>query len=121
MSKSSLALFSVLVLSLALCTFAAQKPAPAPAPGQEQNPDKFDDAHQGLFTPKTNAGQDAARITDEVAKGLPESGQAMARIPRKNFIDEAIFGRIERDKIPHAALSSDEEFVRRVYVDAIGM
>ena len=32
-----------------------------------------------------------------------------------------VFERIEKDGIPHAGLSTDEEFVRRAYMDAIGL
>src|SRR5207249_2013183 len=42
-------------------------------------------------------------------------------LPRKNFIDEFILGRIERDGIPRAGLSSDEEFLRRATLDATGL
>jgi hypothetical protein len=50
---------------------------------------------------------------------LPRPGAA-ENITRKNIVDEQIFGRMERDKIPHAVLSTDEEFIRRLYVDATG-
>jgi len=40
--------------------------------------------------------------------------------PRRNLIDEHIFGRMERDGIPHAPLASDEEYFRRVHLDLIG-
>jgi hypothetical protein len=116
MAKRGLALFSVFVFSVGLCVLGAQKPVT-----QEPAPDRIEDAHQGLFGAKPATGEEAARITNEVAKGLPESSQATARIPRKNFVDQFIFDRIERDKVPHAALSTDEEFVRRVYLDATGM
>lgn len=43
-----------------------------------------------------------------------------APIPRKNFIDEHIFTKIERDKVPSAPLSSDSEFLRRIYLDLTG-
>ncbi|MBI2150737.1 MAG: DUF1549 domain-containing protein [Acidobacteria bacterium] len=39
---------------------------------------------------------------------------------RKNFIDEFIFAKIEKDGIPHAPLASDEEFFRRVHIDLTG-
>ena len=45
---------------------------------------------------------------------------APAQTPRKNFIDEYIFGRMERDGIQPAPLSSDLEFFRRVYFDLTG-
>ena len=119
-TKSSLALFSVLLLA-GFYTLGAQKPTPVRPSPEVQNADRLDDAHQGLFATKPNAGEQAARTTNEFTKGLLESAQPTARIPRKNFIDDAIFERIERDKIIHASLSTDEEFVRRAYVDALGM
>ena len=79
MTRSSLTLFALLVLSLGLYAVGAHRPAPAQP--QQANPDRFDDAHQSLFGAKTNPGEEAARITNEVAKGLPESGQATARPP----------------------------------------
>src|SRR5262245_36031741 len=96
MNRSSLGLFSLLVLSYAFYTFAGQRQAPGPAPAQQQNSDRFEDAHQGLFGANANTPEEKARLTNEVAKGLPDNAQAMARIPRKNFIDEFIFGKIER-------------------------
>jgi hypothetical protein len=60
-------------------------------------------------------------LTNQLAKAVPGSADPNANIPRKNFIDEYIFGRIEKDKIPHAGISNDDEFVRRVYLDATGM
>ena len=41
-------------------------------------------------------------------------------LPRRNFIDEEIFGRLERDRIPVAALTADKEFIRRIYLDLAG-
>ncbi len=41
-------------------------------------------------------------------------------VPRKNLIDEHIFGKMERDGVPHAALSTDTEFLRRVTLDLTG-
>lgn len=80
--------------------------------------DQFEKAHQGLFTPKTDEAVEASRLTAEFAgSGAPMAGS----VPRKNYIDEHIFGRMERDKIPHAGLASDEEFIRRVYIDATGL
>jgi hypothetical protein len=52
--------------------------------------------------------------TMQVADATP------ARMPRKTFIDEHIFGRMERDGIRPAPLASDLEFVRRVYFDLTG-
>jgi len=43
-----------------------------------------------------------------------------ARIPHKNFIDDHIFGRMRKDGVGHAPLSSDTEFLRRVTLDLTG-
>src|SRR5260370_16135530 len=41
-------------------------------------------------------------------------------IPRHNLIDDYIFGKMDRDRIPSADLSTDGEFIRRVYLDLTG-
>lgn len=41
--------------------------------------------------------------------------------PRVNFIDEAVFTKLRRLNIVPSKLSSDHEFLRRVYLDAIGL
>src|SRR5688572_17391746 len=43
-----------------------------------------------------------------------------ATIPRKNFIDDAIFGRMATAGIQSAPLASDLEFLRRVTLDLTG-
>jgi hypothetical protein len=43
-----------------------------------------------------------------------------AGLPRQNFIDDYVFSKIEKDQVPHAALSSDSEFLRRVTLDLTG-
>lgn len=42
------------------------------------------------------------------------------RIARKNLIDEFLFSKMEKDSVPHAPISSDEEFLRRVTLDLTG-
>jgi hypothetical protein len=70
--------------------------------------------HPPVRTPDRR--QAASRLTDQVA------GRAGAPAPvrRNNFIDDHIFGKMERDRIPHAPLASDGEFVRRVHLDLTG-
>lgn len=60
----------------------------------------------------------AAKLTEQVASAAPAG--PMAPVPRRNFIDEQIFGKMERDKIPHAPLATDAEFFRRVHIDLTG-
>lgn len=75
-------------------------------------------AHHALFeTPVTSA--DRASITARVrARGSSHSG--CESVKRHNFIDDYLFGRMAKDHIPHACLSSDEEFLRRVTLDLTG-
>lgn len=56
----------------------------------------------------------AARTDSELALVPPQD------IPRKNFIDSILFDRMGKDNIQSAPLCTDEEFVRRVYLDVTG-
>jgi len=60
----------------------------------------------------------ASQLTAEIA-GQSPAGKA-ALVTRKNFIDEHIFGKMAKDRIPHAPLASDEEFFRRIHIDLTG-
>ena len=43
-----------------------------------------------------------------------------AELPRRSFIDVEIFDRLARERMPAARLTTDEEFVRRIYLDLTG-
>jgi hypothetical protein len=99
-----------LSVALTLTVLAQQVP-----PSQQEAIDK---AHADILKNEDKATE-AGRLTDALSDLLP---RADARpISRKNYIDDQIFGRMERDRIPHAGLSSDEEFLRRAYLDATGL
>ena len=51
--------------------------------------------------------------------GLP-APVAGPRLTPRNFIDEQIFGKMQREGIPHAPLATDQEFLRRVMLDLTG-
>jgi hypothetical protein len=53
-----------------------------------------------------------------VRRSVPS--EASAPLPHRNFVDDHILGKLEQMNIQPARLSSDEEFVRRVYLDIIG-
>jgi hypothetical protein len=81
-----------------------------------QAPQKPTD-HPATQAPPTGRS-DAATLTEKLR---PSTTAAPAGpIARKNLIDDYIFGRMEADRIPHAGLSSDEEFFRRVHIDLTG-
>src|SRR6266436_2500425 len=50
----------------------------------------------------------------------PDWSNAAALPPAKNVIDEWIFRKIARDGVEAAPLATDNEFLRRIYVDLIG-
>jgi len=67
--------------------------------------------------PATGA-RDASTLTERLR---PSTSPGTATpVPRRNLIDEFIFGKMESDRIPHAGLASDEEFFRRVHIDLTG-
>jgi hypothetical protein len=120
MKPAKLVIRTTVVLCLTLVVMAQQpQKAPLPQDQQQADKDRVEAAHSELLTGKDKAAE-ASRLTQTVAPALPGAAASSAPIPRKNFVDEHIFGRMERDKVPHAPLSGDEEFLRRAYVDAIG-
>ena len=66
------------------------------------------------------SGLDAATdLTDAVASHLPASPKYV-EVARANFIDDYIFDKMKADDVPHAGISGDSEFLRRVYFDLLG-
>lgn len=108
-------LVTAIGLGLSIPTLAQQKPQ---VPQTPQGMSDFDKAHEAAFT--KDKAEEASRITEEAARILPAGPVATGAIPRKNYIDNYIFDRMKRDGIGHAPLSSDQEFLRRAYVDATG-
>jgi uncharacterized protein DUF1549/uncharacterized protein DUF1553 len=70
------------------------------------------------------AARDRRDIYDRVRRAM--RGQALAApvaadsLPQRNFIDQEIFGKLIKTAAPAAPLTSDEEFVRRIYLDLTG-
>jgi hypothetical protein len=106
----------VLGLCVPVCLAGADSKQPAkksPQPDMSQMPA---DAHAPLFRPKApDAGKVTERLTSELGKP-----QATGPVPHRNFIDDEIFGKMQRDSVPHAPLTSDQEFIRRVKLDLAG-
>ena len=80
-------------------------------------PEQFRQAHAPLVQQRDSGG-DVSEITQRIA-GLTGS-VAVKPATRRNFVDDHIFGKIERDGIPHAAPAGDAEFLRRVQLDLVG-
>ena len=62
-------------------------------------------------------------VTARIASPFPApvAPAVYARAPRANFIDEAILRKLRELNIEPSGLSSDAEFIRRVYLDAAGI
>jgi len=48
------------------------------------------------------------------------AGTAYPQVPSVNFLDDLVFARLKKLNMIPAGLSSDTEFVRRVYIDTVG-
>jgi hypothetical protein len=111
----ALILVTAMGLGLSISTLAQQQPQPPQTPEAMSD---FDKAHEGAFT--KDKAEEASRLTEDAARILPAGPAGAAAIPHNNYIDDYIFDRMKRDGIRHAPLSSDQEFLRRAYVDATG-
>src|SRR5438552_11260081 len=90
-------------ISIGDCTFAADR-------------DQFL-AREGRFR------RDLASTTLKIAAALPRTAsapKAADSMPRRNFIDDAIFGALTDRHVPAARLTTDEEFFRRINLDLLG-
>src|SRR5262245_36011821 len=118
MALRKIVLLSLVLFLVTVTVIAQQNNSNTPA--QEQ--DRIDKAHADMLKGlNADKAAEAGRLTEAVSSSLPQSKMTSGPIPRRNFIDEHIFGRIERDGIPHSPLASDEEFLRRAYLDATGV
>jgi hypothetical protein len=59
-------------------------------------------------------------LTEGVVPRLGYAGTGAAKVPIRNLIDQHLFGAMAKDGIPHATLSNDYEFCRRVHLDLTG-
>src|SRR3989442_1842391 len=121
MKRGNLVLIITLLFLLSLVVFARLPQAnPSQQPQPQADQDRIEAAHGKLLSAEDKA-KEASRLTEAVAPALPAAAASTAPVPRKNFVDEFIFGKMERDKIPHAPVAGDEEFLRRAYLDATGL
>jgi Protein of unknown function (DUF1549)/Protein of unknown function (DUF1553) len=110
------ALIAATTLLYSVTVWTQTRPAAPPTPAPH---DRMEAAHEGLASGADKA-KDAARLTNAVARPVDPS-RAGASVPRRNFIDDLVFARLTKAGLPHAPLSTDEEFVRRVYFDVTGL
>ncbi len=86
-----------------------------------QSQDQVDVAHQEMLQSIEDRGKEAARLTEDVMGDVPITADVSGDVQRRNFIDDIIFDRIEKDGVPHASLATDQVFIRRAYLDLTGL
>src|SRR5712691_1526818 len=95
MRPANLVVMVTMVVCLTVVVTAQLPQQDQPQPNRRLDPG-FEAAHEKLFTDQDKAGE-ASRLTEAVASALPANAVSSAPIPRKNLIDDFIFGRIERE------------------------
>ncbi len=82
---------------------------------------KSPDAYRDVVTRHRNS---VSQITEAVAARMSsDDGIALVppqSMPRKNFVDDLIFGKMQSAGVESAPVCSDEEFIRRVTLDLTG-
>lgn len=105
----------------------------ADAPQGEGEPRKVSKSDCDFLRDPEGIKGAAARHREEVARATEYLGSTLAArtdselslvppqdIPRKNLIDNILFDRMVKDNIQSAPVCTDEEFVRRAYLDLTG-
>jgi hypothetical protein len=111
--KTSLLLIWLAVVScLGVNSLLAQK--------QATGKDRFPGEHADEKLNPQRPDKQVSEITKSVAAKLPHAGNGQQKIALRNLIDQHLFGAMKRDNIPHAPMSNDYEFCRRVYLDLTG-
>src|SRR5688572_7502055 len=90
------------------------------APPVEQKSDDFKDEHKDLDQKTARPDKQVSDLTTSVASKLPHIGTGPQQVPIRNLIDQHLFDAMQKANVPHAPLSGDEEFCRRVYLDLTG-
>jgi hypothetical protein len=87
---------------------------------QSTGKDRFPAEHTDDKLKTERPDKQVSDLTRDVAGKLAHTGAAQQKVPIRNLIDSHLFGAMERDGIPHATMSNDYEFCRRVYLDLTG-
>lgn len=107
--RSFIALWLIIAICFGVSAPRAQKPA-KPYPAE----------HTSEKLAPTRPDKQVSELTREVAAKLPHTGANGQQIVLRNLIDQHLFGAMAKDAIPHAPLTNDYEFCRRVYLDLTG-
>jgi len=87
---------------------------------QTSGKNKFPGEHADEKLNPQRPDKQVSDLTSGVAAKLPHAGANGQKIAVRNLIDQQLFGAMDRDGVPHAPLSNDYEFCRRVHLDLTG-
>jgi hypothetical protein len=82
--------------------------------------DDFRDEHTAEKLKNERPDKQVSDLTSSVSSKLQYVGTGPQKVALINLIDEHLFAAMAKDGVPHATLSGDHEFCRRVYLDLIG-
>jgi hypothetical protein len=91
-----------------------------PALPQETNCPAYPSAARAEAQQAIELDQLFAALRKTASQRRQASGAAMAAPPSRNFIDDRIFGKMTADGVEPAPLTTDAEFLRRIYLDLTG-
>jgi hypothetical protein len=80
------------------------------------NPEEFLEAEQRVYREIAVRANRLNKIGSRVASRTVSAGNH----PVRNLVDAEIFDRLAKENVPAAAMSTDQEFVRRIYLDLTG-
>ncbi len=86
----------------------------------QQPAQRFPGEHTPAKLTPARPAKEVGDLTRDVAAKLPPTGANVQLSTWRNLIDQHLFSAMQRDGIPHAPLTSDYEFCRRVYLDLTG-
>ncbi len=86
----------------------------APLPGQTVGR-TLPDGH-----PAVGSSDLRHRLSDQTEALASQAADPARAVPLANFIDARIFGKLEREGLPHAPLADDATFFRRLHLDLTG-
>jgi len=118
MRHGALTKLSLFVLWIALAIWLGADSLQAQKSSSENKPFAGEHAKEKFNTARPD--KEVSDLTNSVAPKLPHTGASQQKIVIRNLIDKHLFGAMARDEIPHAPLSNDYEFCRRVYLDLTG-
>lgn len=79
-----------------------------------------DEEHSPEKVSRARPDSEISEQTSKVVANLPKPAAKSFELVRRNLIDDHLFSAMDKDHIPHAALTDDYTFLRRVYLDLTG-